>query len=406
MRILMISDVYFPRINGVSTSIQTFIKELRQLGHEVTLIAPAYDSQQHTVFENDTGIIRIPARRVVFDPEDRFMSRKAIRQLLSHCHQQQYDVIHIQTPFVAHYLGVWLARELGLPCVETYHTYFEEYLYHYLPLAPKRLMRYLAKRYSTKQCNQLDRVIVPSSAMREVLYKYGIKTNIQILPTGIPAQDHQPGDGERFRREFGIAADRSVMLTVGRVAFEKNIDFLVDVVKKVRQDIPNVLFIIAGEGPMLSHLKQRVQREGLQQQILFVGYLDRTTQLQDCYRAANVFVFASRTETQGLVLLEAMAQELPVVSTAVMGTRDVLVDQKGCLVAPDNINTFAKKVTTVLSNQLLQRQLAQTGKAYVSNWTAPKFAENLAALYQDLVEHCTGSITVSMAESTTIGGRC
>jgi glycosyltransferase involved in cell wall biosynthesis len=402
----MISDVYFPRINGVSTSIQTFITELRQLGHEVTLIAPAYESQQKTAFETDAGIIRIPSRQVLFDPEDRFMSRRAIRRLLSYCHQQHYDVLHIQTPFVAHNLGVWLARELGLPCVETYHTYFEEYLYHYLPLAPKRLMRYVAKRYTTKQCNELAQVIVPSSAMRDVLHRYGVRTDIQILPTGIPTQEHRPGDGARFRHVFGIAPGRPVMLTVGRVAFEKNIDFLVEVVKKVQQDIPNVLFVIAGEGPMLSHLKRRVRREGLQQQVLFVGYLERTTQLQDCYRAANVFVFASRTETQGLVLLEAMAQELPVVSTAVMGTRDVLVNQQGCLVAPDDISGFAEKVTTVLSNQSLQRQLAQTGKAYVSKWTAPRYAQKLVELYHMLIGEGPMHIAESVTESATIPGRC
>ena len=386
MRILMISDVYFPRINGVSTSIQTFIKELQQLGHQVTLIAPGYNSQQDIIFEPDTGIIRIPARQVLFDPEDRFMNRRAIRELMPYLHKQQYDVIHIQTPFVAHYLGVWLARELGLPSVETYHTFFEEYLYHYLPLVPKRLMRYLTKRYTTKQCNQVDQVIVPSSAMRDVLRTYGVKTNVQILPTGIPSQDYAPGDGLRFRMDFGILPDRPVMLTVGRVAFEKNIGFLVEVVKTIRERIPNVLFIIAGEGPMLPQLKKRARREGLQRHIMFVGYLDRATQLQDCYRAANVFVFASRTETQGLVLLEAMAQELPVISTAVMGTRDVLVNQQGCLVAPEDVTEFAGKVVNVLSNVPLQQQLGQSGKVYVSKWTALRYAGKLTELYHELID--------------------
>lgn len=398
MRILMISDVYFPRINGVSTSTQTFIGELKQLGHEVTLIAPSYSSQAETVFEPDTGIIRIPSRQVMFDPEDRFMSRRAIRQLLPHLHKQKYDVIHIQTPFVAHYLGVWLARELGLPCVETYHTFFEEYLYHYLPLAPKRLMRYLAKHYTTKQCNEVDQVIVPSSAMREVLQNYGVSTDIQILPTGLPSQDYQSGNGEQFRLEFGIASERPVMLTVGRVAFEKNIDFLVDVVKQVRERIPNVLFIIAGEGPMLPHLKKRVQQEGLQQQIMFVGYLERATKLQDCYGAANVFVFASRTETQGLVLLEAMAQGLPVVSTAVMGTRDVLVDQQGCLIAPEDIGQFAEKTEQILSSDTLQQQLRQSGKTYAAKWTASGYAGKLAELYQRLIERANSQLTESMAD--------
>ena len=401
MRILMISDVFFPRINGVSTSIQTFVNELDKLGHEVTLIAPGYDSQRETVFEPDTRVIRIPSRQVLFDPEDRFMSRHAIRQLLTYLQRQQYDVIHIQTPFVAHRLGVWLAHKLGLPSIETYHTFFEEYLYHYLPLAPKRMMRFIARRYTTKQCNEVDQVLVPSSAMQEVLQKYGVSTNIQILPTGIPAQDYRQGNGARFRREFGIDPDRPVMLTVGRVAFEKNISFLVKVVKQVRESIPDVLFLIAGEGPMLASLKKRVRKEGLQQQVLFVGYLDRTTTLQDCYRAANVFVFASRTETQGLVLLEAMAQELPVVSTAVMGTRDVLEDQQGCLVVPEDIGLFAEKVEQVLTSEPLQQQLAQTGKTYASKWTASRYAKELAKLYQQLSERAPGRIPEPLSECAT-----
>jgi glycosyltransferase involved in cell wall biosynthesis len=119
---------------------------------------------------------------------------------------------------------------------------------------------------------------------------------------------------------------------------------------------------------------------------MFVGYLDRATQLQDCYRAANVFVFASRTETQGLVLLEAMAQELPVISTAVMGTRDVLVNQQGCLVAPEDVTEFAGKVVNVLSNVPLQQQLGQSGKVYVSKWTALRYAGKLTELYHELID--------------------
>lgn len=397
----MISDVYFPRINGVSTSTQTFITELKQHGHEVTLIAPGYESQVETVFEPEVGIIRIPSRQVIFDPEDRFMSRRAIRQLLPYLQKQQYDVIHIQTPFVAHYLGVWLARQLRLPCIETYHTFFEEYLYHYLPLAPKWLMRFIAKRYTTKQCNEVDQVIVPSSAMRQVLQNYGVRKHIEILPTGLSSQDFREGDGERFRQEYRIASDRPVMLTVGRVAFEKNIGFLIEVVKKVSKRVPDVLFILAGEGPMLPHLKKRVHRENLQQQVMFVGYLNREKQLQDCYRAANVFVFASRTETQGLVLLEAMAQELPVVSTAVMGTLDVLVNKEGCLVAPEDVTQFADTVSLVLSDSLLQQQLAKTGQAYADKWTAAHYAGKLAELYQRLTESSARQVSASMADCAT-----
>jgi glycosyltransferase involved in cell wall biosynthesis len=130
MNILMISDVYFPRVNGVSTSIQTFRRQLERLGHPVTLIAPDYGRAA----ADEGGILRIPARRVVLDPEDRMMRARAVFRRLDTLARQRFDIIHIQTPFVAHHVGVRLSRRLNIPRVESYHTFFEEYLYHYVPI--------------------------------------------------------------------------------------------------------------------------------------------------------------------------------------------------------------------------------------------------------------------------------
>jgi len=389
VRILMISDVYFPRINGVSTSIQTFINELNQLGHSVTLIAPDYTKQRVISVDLDEDIIRIPARRVPLDPEDRYMRRSKIRSLLPKLALRNYDLVHIQTPFVAHYLGIWLGRNLDLPVITTYHTFFEEYLYHYFPFIPKRLKGGLAKRISASQCNQSNQVFVPSTAMMEVLSGYGVTTNMSVLPTGIPLNAYRRGDGSRFRSKHGIPADRPVMITISRVAVEKNIGFLIDVLKNLKERMPDILLVIAGEGPLLDGLKQKIRQESLDNQVMFVGYLDRATELQDCYRAADTFVFASRTETQGLVLLEAMAAGTPVVSTAIMGTRDVLEDGKGCLIAQDDVHDFSSKVERVLRNRALGVHLSDTGKEYVSQWCATIFAEQLVGHYQALVESYT-----------------
>ena len=135
MRILMISDVYFPRVNGVSTAIMTLRRELKRMGHEVTLIAPDYGA----VTADEEDILRIPARPVWLDPEDRMMQRRHITELLPYLQGQTFDLVHIHTPFIAHYAGLELARTLGVPCVETYHTFFEEYLFHYVPFVPKPL---------------------------------------------------------------------------------------------------------------------------------------------------------------------------------------------------------------------------------------------------------------------------
>ena len=386
MRILMISDVYFPRVNGVSTSIATFITELKSQGHHVTLITPEYSKKNVISFDIEAGIIRIPSRKVLFDPEDRFMKRRLVHSILSDLRDKNFDLIHIQTPFVAHYLGMWLSRELEIPSLETYHTFFEEYLFHYLPLVPKKWMRYFAKHFTLKQCNQTEHIIVPSTAMRNVLLEYGVTTPMTILPTGIPLPEFGTGSREQFRKQYSIDEDHPVITTIGRVAFEKNLDFLLDVVAQVRKQIPNILFLLAGEGPMRKHLEKRVHKENLVQNVLFVGYLDREVALQACYKATDVFIFASRTETQGLVLLEAMAEGIPVISTAVMGTKDVLKEGQGCMISKENSEEFADKVVTLLNDTELRNTLSANGKQYVQQWTAGFFAKKLVELYRDLAQ--------------------
>jgi glycosyltransferase involved in cell wall biosynthesis len=234
MRILMISDVYFPRVNGVSTSIRTFRRELIAQGHHVTLVAPAYP----IATDDDADIIRVPSRGVPRDPEDRMMMRGHIKRLLPTLVERNFDVVHIHTPFVAHYAGVHLAKRLNVPVVESYHTFFEEYLYHYVPFVPRGIMKLIARRFSVSQCNAVDRVISPSRAMHSTLTDYGVRGAIDILPTGLEQSQFRLGDGARFRNRHGIELGRPALLYVGRVAHEKNIDFLLHMFKEVLPTIP------------------------------------------------------------------------------------------------------------------------------------------------------------------------
>lgn len=381
MKILMISDVYFPRVNGVSTSIQTFRRELKKLGHHVTLVAPDYGKPS----DDETDIIRVPSHYLIFDPEDRFMRPQNIRKFTNHFKEGDFDLLHIQTPFVAHYVGIELAKRLNIPRVETYHTFFEEYLFHYVPFLPKEWLRAFARRFSRTQCNNLDSLIVPSQAMNEILKKYGITTSTAIIPTGMELEKFTNGNGELFRQKMGIPSDRPTLLFVGRVAYEKNIDFLLYVTKLVKNTIPNILFIIAGEGPALNKLKKQANELQLQDNVLFVGYLDRQTELLNCYRAGDIFIFASRTETQGLVLLEAMALGVPVVSTAVMGTKDILNPQKGALIAEENEADFATQISSLLQNQVLHKKLSTEAKEYVKTWSAQEMAQRQLQFYQKII---------------------
>ncbi len=381
MKILFISDVYFPRINGVSTSIQTFRHNLRALGHTVHLIAPAYAAPS----PDETDIVRVPARPVPFDSEDRLMSYGWVMQRLDELRKEQYDIIHIQTPFVAHYLGTKLSQLLGISCVETYHTFFEEYLHHYIPLAPRALTRWIAKRFSRHQGNSLNGMVVPSRPMLEVLQGYRITTPMEIIPTGMAAECFAAGDRESFRNKYGIPQDRPVLLFVGRVAHEKNIGFLLKVVQHVSKQVPDVLLVIAGEGPARLGLERESRELGLANNTMFLGYLDRNTELNSCYRAGDIFVFSSRTETQGLVLLEAMAQGLPVVSTAELGTRDVLREGAGVWIAQEQVPDFSEKIVGMLEDSDLRRHLGDSGRNYALEWSADKQARRMVTFYQSIL---------------------
>lgn len=381
MKILMISDVYFPRVNGVSTSIETFRRTLAERGIRITLIAPDYGDEQDA---DGADIIRIPAHRLPFDPEDRRMEYGAIMRLSERLRQENYDLIHIQTPFVAHYAGIALAKQLGLPTVETYHTFFEEYLHHYLPFLPRAATRGIARTASRRQCNAVDAVIVPSIAMRDALLAYGVEKPMHILPTGIPIERFAQGQGAVFRSTHNIPSERPMLLYVGRVAFEKNIGFLLRATVLALRQRPDLLLVITGEGPALPALRREAETLGLADAVRFVGYLDRKQELPDCYNAANAFVFASRTETQGLVLIEAMAAGTPAIALSIMGTADILAPQRGARIAEDDEADFAAKIVTLIDDPALQQKLSAEARAYAAEWSAPALAESLQNLYAQL----------------------
>ena len=388
MRVLFVSDVYFPRVNGVSTSIRTFRQDLGTCGVETLLVVPSYVQSGAPSGggppPDEPGILRVPSSGVPKDPEDRRMQWGGLNRVLSTIPRGQVDVVHIQTPFIAHYAAARFARRNGVPCVATYHTFFEEYLHHYVPVLPRSIGRYLARSFTRSQCADVQALIAPSDPMRDVLLEYGVSTPIHVLPTGLPADRFNPGIAERFRSEQGIPAGRPLVTYVGRVAHEKNIEFLVKVFVEVRKTVPKAMLVIAGEGPAREPLRQLVARLGLEKDVHFAGYLDRNTGLLDCYAAANVFVFASRTETQGLVLLEAMAQGAPVVSTAELGTRSVLKAGCGALVVEEQLQPFTAAVVQVLQDAALQSDLAERGRTYARTWSSAIMARRLAELYESL----------------------
>lgn len=320
----------------------------------------------------------------------------ALRARLRQLQAQHFDLVHVHTPFLAHYAGVRFAARRGIPVIATYHTFFEEYLHHYVPLLPRPVGRALARSFTRSQCAQLAAIIAPSEPMRALLLEYGVSTRIQVIPTGLPAERYVPGDGARFRAHFGIGAARPLLLYVGRVAHEKNIEFLLHAFVALRRIRADALLVIAGEGPAREQLQSQASQLGIGADVQFIGYLDRERGLADCYAAADVFVFASRTETQGLVLLEALAQGRPVVSTAHLGTASILQAGCGARVAPEKPDVFAQAIADILDDPSRAARLSAQARSYATGWASNLMAWRLAELYRELA-HQPAPVAIAAA---------
>lgn len=404
MHILMLSDVYFPRVNGVSTSIQSFRNALRNEGHKVTLIAPDYKNNSKNNSDKcdkkeEVDIIRVNSRSVPLDPEDRFMRYKDVINTFETLKNSGIDIVHIQTPFIAHYAGVKLARMLDVPFIVSYHTYFEEYLFHYIPFAPKFIMKYFARRFTRSQCNEANAIISPSPAMANVLQQYGIIQPIKILPTGLDLSKFQGGHRLAFRQSLKLDTEQPTLVFLGRVAHEKNIDFLLYVLRDLVPQHRDIKLIIAGEGPAEAHLKQIAHKLHITEHVIFKGYLDRETELLDCYRAGDIFVFASQTETQGLVLIEAMAMGLPVVAISAMGTKSILDAQQGALIAKHNVQDFSEKISYLINNPTQRNLLSQQGRQYAKHWSIERCCASLIDLYKRTIHDSKASSVHNQAVS-------
>ena len=381
MKILFLSDVYFPRVNGVSTSIKVFKNDLKKLGHEVHLICPAYNEKN-----TDKTITTIKSKPIFFDPEDHLMSWTELNKKIEWIKKQKFDLIHIQTPFIAHYFGKKLAKTLNVPIIETYHTSFEDYLHLYLPILPESFARWLSRNIAKYLCNHCHGIISPSEQLKETLKNYQVTKPIKVVPTGLPDQSFKKTNKYTFRKLYNISPTDPLLLFVGRVAHEKNIDFLLHVYKYIARENKSIKFLITGEGPAFEHIQKLIKKLNLGRSVILTGYLEANNELLNCYASSDLFIFASKTETQGLVLIEAMAQGLPVVALAENGTKSILENNPGAIIAKDDPKEFAKTCLRLLNNKKkLSEMSVKAKKEAKQKWGSVAQTEKLIALYEEVV---------------------
>lgn len=379
MNIGLATDTFTPRINGVVQSVLTFAREFRRQGHRVVVFAPEFPG-----LDPEEDVWRFPSRRPRNNPEDRLVNPLHPRslRLMRRLPDLKLDVVHTHTPFSLGGMLLRWARRRGVPTVHTYHTYFARYVEHYMRPLPNRPGQWLVRRVSRAFCNRHNVVVTPSRAMARILRRYGVVSPIRVIPTGVDVEEFRSGRRSQGRADWNLEPDAQVLLSMGRISGEKNLDLLLDVLLRLAPVHPRLRLVLAGSGPDLETMQAETRRRGLANRVVFAGYVRGQGRL-DLYAAADAFVLSSKTETQGLVLNEAMAAGLPCVAVGAMGAREALKHGGGVL-TPDQPAAFAAAVERLLSDPAWYAAKQAEAKAQVAHYAASAKAEELLAIYREL----------------------
>lgn len=301
MNIGLFTDTYFPQFSGVATSIQTLKNALEKNGHSVFIFTTTDPHLgKGTIEPNVFRVSSVPF--VSFT--DRRIAFRGLFQATKIAKEVKLDIVHTQTEFSMGMIGKYVAHSLGIPAIHTYHTMYEDYL-HYV-LNGHLLKPYHVKQFTKAYLHNMDGVVAPSERVKETLTRYGVTIPMRIIPTGVDLTAINENPRRDVRKELGIDSNEKVILTLSRVAAEKKIDQILDVLPTVLEIEPNVKFVIAGDGPDVQPLKDQVARLSLEDYVIFAGSVEHSD-VGNYYRMADLFVSASDTETQGLTYIEALA---------------------------------------------------------------------------------------------------
>ncbi len=383
MNIAIFSDTYMPQMNGVAVSVNILFKELKSRGHNAFLFVPRIEGHE----DKEPGIFRIPSWNFPFYRGHRFIY--GFGYVLSVVKQLKFELIHAQTPFGAGLISLYLAHKRNIPMIHTYHTSFSCYV-HYVPFLPRPVAIKLARLTSRKYCNACQKVISPSRQIKAMLLDYGINVPIEVLPTGVEIELFQQAQKGIIRARHDIAPQAKILLFVGRLGKEKNIDFLIKAFKEIKVDITDVYFIIVGDGPSRTDLEELSSRMDLSNRVIFAGAYPRNDAAQ-YIKDADLFIFASQTETQGLVLVEAMAGGLPVVALEGPGVLDVIKDGKTGFLCKNSMIEFKKKVIKLLQDDELRTEMSTFAREHASQFSRQVFVDKTVELYEKIVYNFTKS---------------
>jgi len=380
MNILMMTNTYKPIVGGIEKSIEVFSSEYLASGHEVLIIAPVFKDMP----KNEENVYRIPAIQN-FNGTD-FSVELPVPGILNRALDAfKPDIVHSHHPFLVGDTALRVSANLNIPIVFTYHTMYELNT-HYVPgdsSALKKFVIELAGGY----CDLCDHVIAPSESISDLLRERGVGTQTTVIPTGIDVAEFDSGDGDSIRRKYGMPENTFVVGYLGRIAEEKNMSFLAEAVIPFMKQRNDVLFLIVGDGDIAGNLKEKMRSGGIIERAYFTGILKGQDKI-DAYQAMDVFVFASKSETQGMVLNEAMASGVPVIGLDAPGVREVVEDGvNGYLILEEDQILFSKKLDEFYNiEDSLKESFRKSARAAADKFDYRKSVQKTLDLYKKAID--------------------
>lgn len=394
MHIAMFTNTYLPFTNGIARSVNSFRKAMvESLNHNVFIFAQGSDDYE----DEEPFIFRYPSLEIPFQkypltiPVSRFAT-KLVPTL-------KLDVIHAHHPAPMGTVAADFAQKLGLPLVFTHHTRYQEYV-HYVAL-PEETSRQVIERWIADYMQHCQHIIVPSESIRQMIeITYGIQGQMTVIPTGIDTRPYLAADGHAIRQKLHWSDD-TVLISVGRLAEEKNWPTLLDAVKIVFEQQANTRLVLLGDGPARQDLERYAKKLGIADRVTFTGNVP-FEEVPNYLKAADLFCFASVTETQGLVTLEAMAAGLPVVAVAATGTSDILENDKEGLLTANDSEALAQGMVRVLRNQADYGRYHQAALRKATEFDIVTLSQKMTDVYRQAAEAKKAGLAIQMNEKKPI----
>jgi glycosyltransferase involved in cell wall biosynthesis len=377
LKVAVFSDSAPPVANGVSVSIETLIGALRKHGHSVHLYTSRYPGH----IDSDPNVHRFLSVRSPWTG-DYPLAVPPFYPWFAEFKKQKFDIVHTHTPFTVGFVGLRWAESTETPVVSTYHTHYDKYV-HYVPFFPRRYLRFKIAKHTHFYYNSVDHVITPSEASKRWLLRHSVATPVSIVPTGVP--EPKMFDRSELRCELGVDPQTRVLLNTGRIAVEKNVRLLLEAARAVLFGHSDTVLWIVGDGPARSAFTEEARRLGIGDRTVFWGSVPRH-QVDRFYAAADVFLFASVTETQGLVVSEAMTYGLPVVVVQGGGASQAVTDGQSGFIVPNNPEAMAAAVLRLLDDDRIYAACSRRARQDGAKLTVGAMAGRVEAIYRQAID--------------------